>query len=150
MRGETRNVTKHRILGGDGAGCSGGAVSRNRLSDGRAMGRRQLPPRGLPPAAPCSARDGETVRSLRVPPATVVVVEGMGLRRLYLHVDCGVCGALSGGRPSLVPVTTHADRAARDFLRHTLGESSRGYADTCQGRCLVSNGRLCRITRRIA
>ena len=58
-------------------------------------------------------------------PATAADVEGMGLRRLYLHVDRGSRGALSGRRRRLVLAARRADRVAGGVVRHAPGESPR-------------------------
>ena len=51
-------------------------------------------------------------------------LEGMGLRRLYLHVDRGSRGALSGGRRKVL-VAGRVARVAGGFVRHAPGESPR-------------------------
>ena len=57
--------------------------------------------------------------------ATATDFEGMGLRRLYLHVDRGSRGALSGGRRGLVLAARRIARVAGGFVRHASGESRR-------------------------
>ena len=52
-------------------------------------------------------------------------LEGMGLRRLHLHVDRGSRGALSGGRRGLVLAARGVARVPRGVVRHALGGSRR-------------------------
>ena len=72
----------------------------------RPRGGREFPAHGISPAVAYPARHREAGRSHRAAPATAADIEGMGLRRLYLHVDRGDRGALSGSRRhlSLLPV----------------------------------------------
>ena len=53
---------------------------------------------GISPTVACPARHREAGRRHRPAPATAADFEGMGLRRIYHHVDCGDRGALSGSR----------------------------------------------------
>jgi hypothetical protein len=80
---------------------------------------------GYPPAVACPPRHREAGRSHRAAPATAADVEGMGLCRVYLHVDRGIRVALSGGRRGLVPAAARVDRVAGGFVRHAPGESPR-------------------------
>jgi hypothetical protein len=68
---------------------------------------------------------GKLAGAVGAAPATAADVEGMGLRRLYLHVDRGNRGALSGGRWGLFLGARRVDRVAGGFVRLTLGESPR-------------------------
>ena len=88
------------------------------------------------PAVACPAGHREAGRSHRAVPATVAGLEGMGLRRLYLHVDRGSRGALSGWRRGLVLAARRVARVAGGFVRHALGESRR----FCEGDAGVAAG----------
>ena len=52
-------------------------------------------------------------------------VEGVGLCRLYLHVDRGNRGALSGGRRGLDVGARRLDRIPGGVVRDAIGESPR-------------------------
>ena len=119
--------TPRKILywGATGLVATDAAAGRVLLSDHRPPGGRELPARGISPAVACPARHREAVRSHRAAPATAADVEGMGLRRLYLHVDRGNRGALSGRRRALVLAARRVDRVAGGFVRHASGESPR-------------------------
>src|SRR4030095_11520744 len=86
-----------RILGSHGSRGDRGAVRRLHLSDDRPRGGREIRARGISTAVACPARYREAGRSHRAGPATATDVEGMGVRRLYLHVDRGNRSPLSGG-----------------------------------------------------
>jgi hypothetical protein len=57
-------------------------VRRLQLFDGRSRGARELPARGISPAAACLARHWEAGGSLSAAPAAAAGLEG-GLRRLH-------------------------------------------------------------------
>jgi hypothetical protein len=95
---------------------------RQQLSGRRPPGGREFPARGIPAAIACLARPREAGRRDRAAPASAASIEGMGVRRVYLHVDRGNRGALSGGRREVVVAGGFA-RAAGGFVHHTLGGS---------------------------
>src|SRR6185436_14612904 len=109
------------------------AARRLCLPDRSATGDRELPPRGISPAVACPARHREAGRSDRAAPATAADVEGMGLRRLYLHVDRRIRGALPRERRRLVLAAYRLDRVAGGFVRHASGGSSRYGAGDAAG-----------------
>src|SRR4029450_1063691 len=90
------DATKDYVLGSDGPRGDRAAARRLCLPDRGPTGGRELPPRGLSTAVACPSRHREAGRSHRAAAATAADVEGMGLRRLYLHVDRGRGGACSG------------------------------------------------------
>ena len=110
--------------GATGSGGDRGAAWRVQLCDQLTRGDRELPARGVSAAATCLARHREAGGRHRAAAATAADVEGMGLRRLYLHVDRGNRRALSGGRREIV-VAGRVARAAGGFVRDAPGESPR-------------------------
>src|SRR4029450_3588978 len=115
------DATKDSVLGSHRSRGERDAARRLQLSDRGPRGGRELSARGISPAVACPARYREGSRSHRAALATAADVEGMGLRRLYLHVDRGSRGALSGWRRSLVVVAGRVARVAGGFLRDAWG-----------------------------
>src|SRR4029453_9646670 len=119
------DATKDYVLGSNGSRGDRGAARRLCLPDHGPTGGRELPPREISTAVACPPRHREAGRSHRAAPATAADVEGMGLRRLYLHVDRSIRGALPRGRRRLVFSAYRVDRVAGSFVRHAPGESPR-------------------------
>src|SRR4026209_1004422 len=84
----------------------------------------ELPACGISPAVACPARRREAGRRHRAAPAAVADVEGMGLCRLYVHVDRGISGALSRRRQTLVSAARRIDCGTDRFVRHALLRST--------------------------
>src|SRR4029453_17137461 len=119
------DATKDYVLGSDGSRGDRGAARRLCLPDHGPTGGRELPPREISTAVACPPRHREAGRSHRAAPASAADVEGVGLRRVYLHVDRGNRGALSGRRQALVLAACRVDWIAGSFVCHSPGDSAR-------------------------
>jgi hypothetical protein len=99
-------------------------VRRHQLSGHHPRGGREFPAPGVPAAATCLARHREAGRRHRAASAMAADLEGMGLRRVYLHVDRGNCRALSGARRRVV-VAGRVALVAGGFVPDAPGGSPR-------------------------